>query len=85
MNFKVKIVEYKLTDLKKDVQQALLFLANSDEPCKAIVYGSSFAIFDELVLADWVCVDKGNYELTPEGLALIREHNRRKLKRRWFR
>lgn len=87
MNFEVKIVEYKLTDLKKEAQDALLMLGPGsafEGYCKAEV--CTARIWRNLIHADWVFIDEhGYYQLTDEGKNLIREHNRRKLKRRWFR
>lgn len=84
LNFEVKIVEYKLTDLKKEAQDAILEL----NPYSSKVYSAEHyasPLWNDLVDAGWVWVNGlGYYELTDDGKKLIREHNRRKLKRRWF-
>lgn len=85
LNFEVKIVEYKLTDLKKEVQQALLFLYRCKTLSVQYVHSVESLIWSDMVNADWVCINEtGHYQLTDEGEKLVREHNRRKLKRRWF-
>jgi hypothetical protein len=85
MNFEVKIVEYKLTDLKKEVQDALLFLNASGVDLKFGHFEFASSVWPELIEAGWVYHDGRCYWLTDDGVKLIREHNRRKLKRRWFR
>jgi hypothetical protein len=85
MNFEVKIVEYKLTDLKKEVQDALMLLNASDVDIRFGSFQFDSSVWPELIQAGWVYRDDGGYGLTDDGVKLIREHNRQKLKRRWFR
>lgn len=86
VKFVEKVITYKLTDLKKKARNTLLRVAPDD----TAVYKAYKAekclnpIWHDLAMAGWIFVDdNGNYQLTPDGLTLVREYYRSKVKKRW--